>query len=404
MIVLLFLSPLLLFVFWMMAVTFVGFLVGDRKMPLKVTKEYSFAVLICAHNEGQVVGKLLESLAKQSYNPAKFHVFLLADHCDDDTVAIGNSFPNVTVKEHRTGERTGKGAVLSYGINEVLPAYEGDFEAIVCFDADNVADKYFLEAINRKFNEGSDIVMGNRLSLNPYASLVSKWYTLYWHTVDVLFSHPRSKIGLPVILSGTGFAFKRSLLGHEGWQTVTITEDIEFSMQQNLQGVFAHYCGEAVFYDEQPTTLKVMFSQLRRWCTGNYQIAWAYKAKWWQVFSHKPAISLIDNFVPICLCVFFGFFLLITTGFSIHYFFDSFTDPIGQAILISINILWWGSWYVVSVIVGSYVTVKQHFSLVKMLPGILTAWIFCVLFALISVYSLFRPQKTWVPIKHEHKM
>ena len=104
---------------------------------------HTMAVLICAHNEGRVVGKLLESLVQQDYPHSSYHIFLCADHCTDDTAAIGEAFPNITVWKRDEGPRTGKGAVLSWGLQKIRQEWPESFEYAVIFDADNVADPYF---------------------------------------------------------------------------------------------------------------------------------------------------------------------------------------------------------------------------------------------------------------------
>lgn len=388
---------LLIALAWTAMVTFVGSLARNNAKQTVITKYHKFAVVICAHNEGGVISQLLDSLAQQTYDKRAFHVFLLADHCTDNTAERGRAFSEVTVYERNNGERSGKGAVLTWGLAKIQAAFPKQFDVVLAFDADNIADKSFIERVNEAFCRGEKIVMGNRLSLNPYASVVSQWYTLYWHTVDILYCRPRARLGLSAILSGTGFAFALDLLGNKGWQTATITEDIEFSMQQNLNGVYAGYQENAIFYDEQPTTLQAMFSQLRRWCTGNFQIAGLYWRIWWQHFLAHPTMKLVDNFIPITLCVVFGFYVLISFCWLFYNALQG-VNPCSWR-----DLIWWGGLYLLSVLIGIYVTGKEKFSWTKMLPGILTSSVYCLLFSLISVYSLFKPQKRWIPIKHEHK-
>ncbi|MBR2182645.1 MAG: glycosyl transferase, partial [Acidaminococcaceae bacterium] len=45
-----------------------------------------FAIVICAHDEENVIEHLLDNLQKQAYPAEKFHIFVLADHCHDRTV------------------------------------------------------------------------------------------------------------------------------------------------------------------------------------------------------------------------------------------------------------------------------------------------------------------------------
>ncbi len=101
------------------------------------------AVLICAHNEGRVVGKLLESLVQQDY-PHSLNVFLCADHCTDDTAAYWEAFPNITGLETMKALERGKGGGPFLGASKIRQEWPESFEYAVIFDADNVADPYFL--------------------------------------------------------------------------------------------------------------------------------------------------------------------------------------------------------------------------------------------------------------------
>lgn len=379
--------------FWAAGTIGLGLLAG-RKKPKIIAKQHCFAIIVCAHNEENVIGNLLKSLAEQTYAQDSYHVFLLADHCTDNTAAIGRRFSQVRVWERKDGERTGKGAVLHWGIELIRRETGNKYDSYIVFDADNLVTPNFIEEINKCFCTGARLVMGNRKSLNPYSSLISGWYTIYWQTVDCLYCRPRSNLGLAAIISGTGFAFQDSLLGKEGWSTTSITEDIEFSMSQNLKGVFAVYWENAVFYDEQPTKLSIMISQVRRWCTGNYQIAVKFRKIWWEHFRTHPNLKLIDNFIPIFLAVMFGFYLLLNFCW-LFYNAAHGVNPFGL-----IDIIWWSFLYMLSVGVSYAVIKYSTFNLNRLLIAIFTSGIYCILFSLIAVYSLFCPVKNWKPIEH----
>jgi cellulose synthase/poly-beta-1,6-N-acetylglucosamine synthase-like glycosyltransferase len=379
--------------FWAAGTIGLGLLAGKRKAKL-IAKQHCFAIIVCAHNEENVIENLLHSLADQTYDKAYYHVFLLADHCSDATASLGKKFSNVTVWERNSGARTGKGAVLHWGIELIKEKTGNKYDSYIVFDADNRATPNFVEEINKSFCSGAKLVMGNRKSLNPYSSIISSWYTIYWQTVDCLYCRPRSNLGLAAIISGTGFAFHADLLGPEGWDTTSITEDIEFSMGQNLKGVFAVYWEKAVFYDEQPTNLATMLSQVRRWCTGNFQIAAKYRKIWWKHFCAQPNLKLIDNFIPIFLAVMFGFYLILNFCW-LFYNAAKNVNPFGL-----IDIIWWSFLYILSIGVSYAVIKYSSFDLKKLQPAILTSGIYCIIFSLIAVYSLFKPVKSWQPIEH----
>lgn len=245
--------------------------------PLIRQEDTNFGIIICAHNEENAIGNLFESIAVQHYDPRKIHVFLLADHCTDHTAEIGMKYPFVTAFERKDGESTGKGAVLHWGLEQILRTKEGkSADAFAVIDADNVLKKDFLSRMDRKLREGNPIVQGNRLGGQPYRSIVTKWYTMYWACYTVFFSYAREKLGLSAFLTGTGFAVEADILRREGWNTNTITEDVEFSIDNILKGRRVAFCVDAVLYDEQPWQFRVMLNQISRWCTGGYQVLREY--------------------------------------------------------------------------------------------------------------------------------
>lgn len=395
--VLTFIVQLVLFLtfLWTCSTVFMGRLTPKKPRPV-VAGPSRFAILVCAHNEEPVIGKLLQSLEDQDYDGDRYQVFVLADHCTDRTAETARQYPHVTVLERSSGPRTGKGAVLSWGIPLIQERFGSQFSHIVIFDADNMADRGFLTALNDSFTHGAQLVMGNRLPLNPYDNLISQWYSMYWLSVDV-FSKPRYNVELPAIVSGTGFGFDIRLLEPDGWHTRTIVEDMEFSMQQNFKGVFSEYQDKARFYDEQPVTLNAMVSQLRRWMTGNYEIAQLYWREWFRHFRAKPDVRLIDNFIPMLMCMVFGFYFLINLLWMGH------RALVGLPLLTGKDVLWWIMLYGLSLIMGTNAVRGGELQIKKMLPGILTGGFFCIFLSLIAVYSVFFPQRKWIPIAHIHQ-
>jgi cellulose synthase/poly-beta-1,6-N-acetylglucosamine synthase-like glycosyltransferase len=61
----------------------------------------------------------------------------------------------------------------------------------------------------------------------------------------------------------------------DGWKYVTLTEDWEFTADQLIEENKIYFCDEAVFYDEQPTDLKVMWRQRVRWSRGRWLVCLA---------------------------------------------------------------------------------------------------------------------------------
>lgn len=69
-------------------------------------------------------------------------------------------------------------------------------------------------------------------------------------------------------VAGTGFLFSKEVV-RNGWNYLTLTEDWEFSADQIIGGSKVYYCDEATFFDEQPTSVKIMWRQRVRWARGH---------------------------------------------------------------------------------------------------------------------------------------
>ena len=389
------------FFIWCIIIAFLGMLQGEKKSAGSSEKNTAsndkaenfsrFAVVICAHDEENVIGNLLENLQSQNYPAEKFHVFVLADHCKDGTVKKAKAFANVTVWQRTGGERSGKGAVLNWGMEKILQKQNG-FDRVLFFDADNQIRPDFLQHMNDAFAQGAEIVTGRRLTENPFDSLISQWYTLYWAVVNSLYNRPRQNLGLSSMLSGTGFAFRMELIRDSGWKTYSLSEDIEFTFLENLKGHCVTYLNDAIFYDEQPVRLYVMWTQLRRWCTGDFQIAFRYFGQWVKAFVKNPSWRLWDIFMGVGMTVFFG---LTAVSYLIHGALLIWQGQLGVLVVSTLLS------YVATISVGFAAAAKSSWPVKKLLPGILTFPVFYSLFSYISLQSLFFPQKKWVRIEHK---
>ena len=113
-------------------------------------------------------------------------------------------------------------------------------------------------------------------------------------------------------LSDTDAVIPNSKLVKDGWPYVTLTEDWEFTADQVINNTKIEFCDDAIFYDEQPTTFKVMWRQRVRWSRGHLVVCVTrFKDLIKSIFSkkanHKNKMSLYDIFIncmPVCLITF----------------------------------------------------------------------------------------------------
>ena len=71
-------------------------------------------------------------------------------------------------------------------------------------------------------------------------------------------------------IQGTGFLFTNEIVKN-GWHYTSLTEDRALTADAVAQGYQISYQNEAMFYDEQPVSLKVALRQRTRWAKGHLQ-------------------------------------------------------------------------------------------------------------------------------------
>ena len=246
----------------------------NKKTEYSAVKQRRFAVLICARNEEQVIGNLLDSLALQDYPKECVTCFVVAHNCTDQTAHLARKHGAVVFEWNHPMKRT-KGDVLHFGVGQITEQYPGQYEALCIFDADNLAGRSFLKEINAALDSGADVVTGFRCAKNYHQTPISELFGAYWYQIMYTQNIPNSAMGLPVVVGGTGFAVTMEVL-KKGWNTETLLEDIEFSLQMILHEKRIIIAPRAVFYDEQPSDLRSGLRQRYRWACGEYQILRRY--------------------------------------------------------------------------------------------------------------------------------
>ena len=90
-----------------------------KKMPPhKETVLHKLAVLICARNEENVIGGLIESIKDQDYPEELLDIILVADNCTDNTAGVARSL-GVKVYERFNSREVGKGYALEYLLSRI---------------------------------------------------------------------------------------------------------------------------------------------------------------------------------------------------------------------------------------------------------------------------------------------
>ena len=286
----------------------VPYVVKDRRRG--EVRGHRYAVLISARNEEAVIGQLLESIKRQSYDGGLVTTFVVADNCTDGTARVAAE-SGAIVFERFDSANVGKGYALNYllhRIDELFP--ERPFDGYFVFDADNVLEENYIEEMNRVFSEGYEIVTSYRNSKNFGDNWISSGYALWFLRESQFLNHARMKLGTSCAVSGTGFLFSQKVLGDcGGWNFHLLTEDIEFTVHNVVRGLKIGYCHDAVLYDEQPTGFRQSVRQRLRWAKGYLQVFRRYGADLlkgaakgsWSCFD--MSMSILPAFILTALCL-----------------------------------------------------------------------------------------------------
>lgn len=244
-------------------------LVKLKDKPLLINKKHRFMAIIPAHNEEAVVANLVESLKKQDYPKELYDIYVIADNCTDNTAEVARK-AGAIVYERFDNEKKTKGYALQWFLAQKIKE-NAPYDAFFIFDSDNIVDVNFTKNMNKKLCQGEEVVQGYRDIKNPTDSWITAGYAIFYWTMNRFYHLARYNLGLSPLINGTGFMVKFDVIKPTGWDTETLTEDIEFSLKQIIDGKRLGWATDAIVYDEQPVGFKQSWSQRTRWTVGHIQ-------------------------------------------------------------------------------------------------------------------------------------
>ncbi|WP_458462919.1 glycosyltransferase family 2 protein [Paenibacillus sp.] len=234
----------------------------------------SFAVLVAAHNEEQVIGALMENLKQLDYPKDLYDVFVICDNCTDGTAQIVRDHGlNACVRTN--ADLRGKGYAIEWML-KYLWKLPRQYDAVVMFDADNLVDHNFLLEMNNDLCNGSRVIQGYIDTKNPEDSWITAAYGVsYWY-INRLWQLSRHNLNMANFLGGTGMCFETNLLKEIGWGATSLVEDLEFTMRSVQRNVYPVFNYDAKVFDEKPLTFKASARQRLRWMQGHFTVARRY--------------------------------------------------------------------------------------------------------------------------------
>lgn len=272
-------------------------LINFKEKPIIEEKTNKFMAIIPAHNEEAVVENLIASLKKQDYPRDAYDIYVIADNCTDNTAKIAKKAGAIVYERFDAMHKT-KGAALKWFLAQKIEE-DAPYDAFCIFDADNIVDVNFLKNMNKKLCQGETVVQGYRDIKNPTDSWITAGYAIFYWTMNRFYHLARYNIGLSPLINGTGFMVRFDQIKPEGWNTKTLTEDIEFSLKQIIKGEKLGWARDAIVYDEQPVGFKQSWSQRSRWTVGHIQCMGEYTKKLAVAVKEKKTVMNFDGLLYI---------------------------------------------------------------------------------------------------------
>ena len=246
----------------------------QQKLRLEEHSDVNFeptvTIQLPLFNEKYVTERLIDCIAVLDYPNGKLEIQVL-DDSTDETAEITKS----KVEEIRkTGidivyiHRTDRGGYKAGALAEGTKIAKGEFIAI--FDADFLPEKDFIQRMVQPFqNEKVGMVQSRWEHINERYSLLTK---LQAFGLDAHFSVEQGgrNAGHHFInFNGTAGIWRKAAIENAGgWQSDTLTEDLDLSYRAQLKGWQFIFLEEVGAPAELPAVMNALKTQQFRWNKG----------------------------------------------------------------------------------------------------------------------------------------
>ena len=226
-------------------------------------------------NEKYVVERLIDSIVAFNYPKDRFEIQILDDSTDDtvDIVAkhikpyIDSGFQIYHIcREIRTGYKAG-------ALQEGMATAKGEFIAI--FDADFLPNKNFLlQTIPQFTSDDIGVVQTRWEHINENYSLLTRLQAFQLNVHFTVEQTGRESADYMLQFNGTGGVWRTAtILDAGGWESDTLTEDLDLSYRAQLRGWKIKYLEEVGSPAELPAEMIGLKSQQYRWMKGGAETA-----------------------------------------------------------------------------------------------------------------------------------
>lgn len=242
-------------------------------------------VIIPAWNEEVGLVSTLKTILASSYRPLE--IVVVNDGSTDNSDSIMCAFiqkyqrnvagtSNYADVIYHYQPNGGKGTALNTGISLAHG------EIIITFDADSVVHEKAVEHFVAYFADpevmaaAGNIMIGNTRTILGFIQSIE-------YFLGFQIKKAESLLGVVFVIGGAASAFRRTVFTQlGGYDTGTLTEDLDLSLRIQEAGMRIVYAPEAIVHTEGPTSLSGLRKQRLRWKRGRLEAFRMHKSSFFR--------------------------------------------------------------------------------------------------------------------------
>ncbi len=262
-----FLQVLYMLLFWL-----------PKKVYPESEKKNRICVVVCAHNEEDVIGATVKRLfERQTYPKELFDVYVVAHNCSDRTAARAKEAGAIVfVLDDPDPTHHIVSYALKYAYEKILETGI-DYAFSIRLDADNHINDEFFSLMNNAYSAGVQIARPYESALNMTQNMFTRACGLYYIFDSRFSSRVRERLHLDAHVNGPGSMTDMDIIRKlGGYDTVSIVEDTEFCFKRMLDGYRCHFVEDAVVYEDLPSSFRDTMNRNKRIASGNVRLLGKY--------------------------------------------------------------------------------------------------------------------------------
>lgn len=242
------------------------------------------------YNEMYVAERIIDYVAAQEYPKDRFEIHVLDDSTDETVGIVAKKVAELKARGfniehiHRVNRQGYKAGALQ----EAMPKANGDFIAI--FDADFTPRPDFLRTTMAYFEDPKIAIVQTRWEhINADYSMLTKLQALQLNVHFTVEQAGRSYGNLLLQFNGTAGVWRKKVIDEAGgWQSDTLTEDLDLSFRAQIMGYKIQYLEKLGSPAELPVDMNALKGQQFRWNKGGAQNARKLLKLVWNTDKLKP--------------------------------------------------------------------------------------------------------------------